>query len=275
MREKMSEWVLHCAVDQRHVRRTQATRHPALEDACRQLAQGHAVNRIIRPNETINAHARNGAQASFVTRSHNPESRLVQPAFERPLDREKSAALGLRRSGAVLTFHKSLALHHARSGAALSRERASMRTWGRASVPPEHFKNIRAHGLAGFKTGADARPRPERLSKKCTLEMKACKSEASARDMRRPFIMSDRSRRSCVQAKLKDLIERAFSIADATLHRRRKPYPFGFAVRSNGSNFAFILDDTKDGSQAIAQVKTLFLQHDHRRRRIRPDGRPS
>ena len=57
MREKMSEWVLHCAVDQRHVRRTQATRHAALEDACRQLAQGHSVNRIIGPNETINAHA--------------------------------------------------------------------------------------------------------------------------------------------------------------------------------------------------------------------------
>jgi hypothetical protein len=57
MREKMSEWVLHCAVDQRHVRRDQATRRAALEDACRQLAQGHTVNRIIGPNETINAHA--------------------------------------------------------------------------------------------------------------------------------------------------------------------------------------------------------------------------
>jgi hypothetical protein len=46
------------------------------------------------------------------------------------------------------------------------------------------------------------------------------------------------------------------------LNRRRKPYPFGFAVRSNGSNFGFILDDTKDGGQAIAEVKALFLQHD-------------
>jgi hypothetical protein len=74
--------------------------------------------------------------------------------------------------------------------------------------------------------------------------------------------MSDPSRRFCVQAKLKELIERASSVADTNLNRRRKPYPFGFAVRSNGSNFAFILDDTKDGGQAIAQVKTLFLQHD-------------
>ena len=56
MREKMSEWVLHCAVDRHLVRRSQPTRDTALEDACSQLLQGHAVNRIIGPNETINAH---------------------------------------------------------------------------------------------------------------------------------------------------------------------------------------------------------------------------
>jgi hypothetical protein len=56
MRERMSEWVLHCAINQRHIRRSQATRDAALEDACSQLLQGHAVNRIIGPNETINAH---------------------------------------------------------------------------------------------------------------------------------------------------------------------------------------------------------------------------
>jgi len=101
------------------------------------------------------------------------------------------------------------------------------------------------------------------LSKKCTLERKVCKSDAGARwATRRAFIMSDPSRRSYLQARLKELIERASSVADANLLRRRKPYPFGFAIRSNGSNFAFILDDTKDGGQAIAEVKTLFLQHD-------------
>jgi hypothetical protein len=56
MREKMSEWVLHCAVDRHLVRRSQPTRDTALEDACSQLLQGHAVNRIIGPNEIINAH---------------------------------------------------------------------------------------------------------------------------------------------------------------------------------------------------------------------------
>jgi hypothetical protein len=39
--------------------------------------------------------------------------------------------------------------------------------------------------------------------KKCTLEREGCKSEAGGGGARRPFIMSDPSRRSCVQAKLK------------------------------------------------------------------------
>jgi hypothetical protein len=54
-RERMSEWVLHCAVNQRHIRRSQPTRKAALKDACWQLLQGHAVNRIVGPNETITA----------------------------------------------------------------------------------------------------------------------------------------------------------------------------------------------------------------------------
>jgi hypothetical protein len=64
MREKMSEWVLHCAVDQRHIRRSKPTREAALQDACSQILQGHAVNRIIGPNETINAHKKR--KASFL-----------------------------------------------------------------------------------------------------------------------------------------------------------------------------------------------------------------
>jgi hypothetical protein len=55
MRERVSEWVLHCAVNQRHIRRSQPTREAALKDACSQLLEGHAVNRIVGPNETINA----------------------------------------------------------------------------------------------------------------------------------------------------------------------------------------------------------------------------
>jgi hypothetical protein len=51
----MSEWVLHCAVNERHIRRSQPTREAALKDACSQLLEGHAVNRIVGPNETITA----------------------------------------------------------------------------------------------------------------------------------------------------------------------------------------------------------------------------
>jgi hypothetical protein len=60
----MSEWVLHCAVNQRHIRRSQPTREAALKDACSQLLEGHSVNRIVGPNETISAErVRIGAQS--------------------------------------------------------------------------------------------------------------------------------------------------------------------------------------------------------------------
>jgi hypothetical protein len=52
-RERMSEWVLHCAINQRHIRRSQPTREAALKDPCAQLLQGHAVNRIVGPSETL------------------------------------------------------------------------------------------------------------------------------------------------------------------------------------------------------------------------------
>jgi hypothetical protein len=42
-------------VNQRHVRRSQPTREAALKDACSQLLEGHAFNRIVGPNETITA----------------------------------------------------------------------------------------------------------------------------------------------------------------------------------------------------------------------------
>src|SRR5262249_62075204 len=54
-RKAMSEWVVHCEVNQRHIRHSQPTREAALKYACSQLLQGHAVNRIVGPNETITA----------------------------------------------------------------------------------------------------------------------------------------------------------------------------------------------------------------------------
>ena len=51
----MSEWVVHCEVNQRHTRRSHPTKEAALKDACSQLVQGHAVNRIVGPNRIITA----------------------------------------------------------------------------------------------------------------------------------------------------------------------------------------------------------------------------
>jgi hypothetical protein len=75
--------------------------------------------------------------------------------------------------------------------------------------------------------------------------------------------MSDSNRRPCVQAKLKKLIERASSAADANLHRRRKPYPLGFAVRANGSKFVFRPEsiEDEDNDTTVAHIRTLFLQN--------------
>jgi hypothetical protein len=75
--------------------------------------------------------------------------------------------------------------------------------------------------------------------------------------------MSDSNRRPCVQAKLKELIERASSAADANLHGRRKPYPLGFAVRANGSKFVFRPEsiEDEDNDTTVAHIRTLFLQN--------------
>jgi hypothetical protein len=73
-REKMSEWVLHRAVNQRHIKRSQPTREAALKDACTQLLQGHAVNRIVGPNKTITAE-----QVRDWCAKHRPSSKTQSP----------------------------------------------------------------------------------------------------------------------------------------------------------------------------------------------------
>jgi hypothetical protein len=64
-RERMSEWVLHCAVDQHHIRRSKPTKEAALKDACAQLLRGH---RIVGPNEYY-CGARPGLGAQNISRS--------------------------------------------------------------------------------------------------------------------------------------------------------------------------------------------------------------
>jgi hypothetical protein len=73
------------------------------------------------------------------------------------------------------------------------------------------------------------------------------------------FVMADASQYLRVQAKLRELIERASSAADANLHGGIKP--LGFAVRVNGSKFAFEPVNIADNDAAVALIRTLFLQH--------------
>ena len=73
--------------------------------------------------------------------------------------------------------------------------------------------------------------------------------------------MADAGQHLRIQAKLKELIERASSAADANVHRGIKPCPLGFAVRPNGSKFAFEPKNIEDNDAVVALIRTLFLQH--------------
>jgi hypothetical protein len=68
-------------------------------------------------------------------------------------------------------------------------------------------------------------------SQRCDLRVDFVPLSKTTGGRMKAFAMSDASQHRRVQAKLKKLIERASSAADANLHRRRKPYPLGFAVR--------------------------------------------
>jgi hypothetical protein len=80
-------------------------------------------------------------------------------------------------------------------------------------------------------------------------------------DRIKAFVMADASQYFRVQAKLRELIERASSAADANVHRGIKPCPLGFAVRPNGSKFAFEPKNIEDNDAVVALIRTLFLQH--------------
>jgi hypothetical protein len=59
-RKAMSEWVVHCEANQRHIRHSQPTREAALKYACSQLLQGHVVNHIVGPNKTYHCGSSEG-----------------------------------------------------------------------------------------------------------------------------------------------------------------------------------------------------------------------
>jgi hypothetical protein len=96
---------------------------------------------------------------------------------------------------------------------------------------------------------------------KATLRVDSVPLGTPPGDQIKAFVMADVSQHRRVQAKLKDLIERASSAAYANLHRGIKPYPVGLAVRANGSKFAFRPENIKDNDATVALIRTLFLQH--------------
>jgi hypothetical protein len=83
-RKAMSEWVVHCEINQRHIRRSQPTKEAALKDACSQLLQGHAVNRIVGPNKTITAE-----RVGDWCAKHRPSPRRVGALSQRTRGRDE------------------------------------------------------------------------------------------------------------------------------------------------------------------------------------------
>ena len=72
--------------------------------------------------------------------------------------------------------------------------------------------------------------------------------------------MSDSGQNRRVQAKVRELIERASSAADANVQRGIKPYPLGFAVRADGSKFVFEPVNIEDHDALVALIRSSFLQ---------------
>ena len=79
--------------------------------------------------------------------------------------------------------------------------------------------------------------------------------------LRCPYYISFLVSTLVFKSKLKELIERASFAAETNLRRGRTPYPMAAVVGANGSKFAFRVEETQDNDQAVAHIKTLFLQH--------------
>ena len=63
------------------------------------------------------------------------------------------------------------------------------------------------------------------------------------------------------QAKLKELIERASTAAEITFKKGNEVAPKGFAIRENGSWFAFKPIPGASNTETIAMIRATFAQH--------------
>ena len=62
------------------------------------------------------------------------------------------------------------------------------------------------------------------------------------------------------QAKLKELIERASTAAEINFKKGREVAPKGFAIRANGSRFAFKPIPGASNTETVAMIRATFAQ---------------
>ena len=60
------------------------------------------------------------------------------------------------------------------------------------------------------------------------------------------------------QAKLKELIERASTAAEINFKKGREVAPLGFAIRENGSRFAFRPIPAGSGAEMFSMIRATF-----------------
>jgi hypothetical protein len=73
------------------------------------------------------------------------------------------------------------------------------------------------------------------------------------------FVMSDASQH--LRAKLKELIERASTAAEINFKKGREVAPLGFAIRENGSRFAFKPIPAGSGAEMFSTIRATFAHH--------------
>jgi hypothetical protein len=74
------------------------------------------------------------------------------------------------------------------------------------------------------------------------------------------LVMSDASQRLRIQAKLKELIERASTAAEINCKNGREVAPQGFAIRENGSRFVFKAIPGASNAATVSMIRATFAQ---------------
>jgi hypothetical protein len=87
----------------------------------------------------------------------------------------------------------------------------------------------------------------------------AASKSRSAATPNSAFVMSAPNQHP--QAKLKELIERASAAAEINFKKGNEVAPKGFAIRANGSRFAFKPIPGASNAATVSMIRTTFAQH--------------